>query len=71
MQISHFDLFPQKKVYFNGYVKTAPQTFPSDSDDIEELPDGYEFRLGSWIYAIDAHEVYMWDGTQFVSQKGE
>ena len=71
MQISDFELYPNKQIFFNAYVKSAPDPFPKDSNDIDELPDGYVFRVGSWFYVVDSHELFMWDGSQFVSQKEE
>lgn len=68
MQTNDFKLFTNKEVYFEAYATTAPTTFPATSDDIEDLPDGYEFRLGSWIYVMDTEEVYMWNGEEFALQ---
>lgn len=69
MQISDFEFYPNKQVFFNAYVDSKPDTFPATSNDIDELPDGYVFRVGSWIYVVNIHELFMWNGSQFVSQK--
>ena len=67
LHVNAFQTFINDQVYFEAYTPTKP-TFPTNSNDVEELPDGYTFRYGSYIYVVDEVAVYMWNGTTFVKQ---
>lgn len=69
MHVNAFQNFVNNQVYFEAYTPTKPSPFPSTSDDVDELMDGYTFRYGSYIYVVDECTVYMWDGTTFVKQE--
>lgn len=68
LHVNDFKIYLDKGIYFEGYTQTKPANFPQTSDDVEELPNGYSFRIGSYIYSVDEVTVYMWDGVNFVAQ---
>lgn len=68
MQVNDFKLLLNGEVFFTAYTPDAPTTFPVNSDDVPELPNGYTFRYGSWIYVVNTMTIYMWNGESFVAQ---
>lgn len=51
------------RVYAGMFFPSTPETFPSTSDDVPDLADGYKFETGSYVYVVQTGVIYMYDAT--------
>lgn len=69
-QVQDFQLYPRsKEVSAQMYIPVV-DTIPTSSDDVDELPDGYDFRYDSYIFETSTEKIYWWNGTTFAAKEG-
>lgn len=49
------------RMYAEIYIDEQPGIFPSSSDDIPDIKNGYRFTTGSILYVVNAGDVYMYN----------
>ncbi len=46
------------KIYAEIVADTKPNPLPATTDDVPDIPNGYEFEPGSWLYCLDTWKRY-------------
>lgn len=46
------------RIYAEIMSDTKPETLPATTDDVEDIPSGYRFEPGSWLYIVQSGERY-------------
>lgn len=62
---------PNGRVYAGIFYPDTPDPFPTSTDSIPDIEDGYGFETGSYIYVVSEVKLYMYDKktNQWVEQQ--
>lgn len=58
-------------VYAGIFYPDTPDPFPTSTNDVPDIEDGYGFGTGSYIYVVSDGKLYMYDAktSQWVEQQ--
>ena len=48
----------QGRIYAEIMSDTKPETLPATTDEVPDIPNGYQFEPGSWLYIVQSGERY-------------